>query len=122
MVLSVKSAYVEGDVAERLLGVGHRQEVVRVLPGPSREAQVIGHPAGARPVAQRAELGEVGAVERVSRADRERDPVHHDRVPLGDGVEEVERLPRRVHVVLAQDLEPGDGGMLREDVRVVHGP
>ena len=41
-------AHAARDVAERLLGVRHRQEVVRVLLRHARPAKVVGHPARAR--------------------------------------------------------------------------
>ena len=107
------------DVPERLFGVGHRQEVVRVLAGDARPAEMVGHPARADGVAERAELAQVLEVERIGRADRERDAVHRDRVARRDPIEDEPRPPRGLHVVFAEDLEPGHGGLVLENMRVV---
>src|SRR6185436_10896561 len=39
-----------------------------------------------------------------------------------DPIEEMQRTPARLHVVLAQDLEPIDRGLVLQDVRVVQRP
>ena len=44
------------------------------------------------------------------------------RVTLGDLIDEVQGSPLRLHVVLAQDFEPGDVGVVLEDVCIVHSP
>ena len=83
---------------------------------------MVGDPERLRSIAERLQLGEIGAIERVGAADRERHAVHRDRVALGHAIEEVQGPPLRLHVVLAEDLEPVDGGGVLEDVCIVHGP
>src|SRR4051812_9052089 len=78
-------------------------------------------PTRLHPIAQLAQLPQVFAIKRLRRPDRKRYAVHHYRVVPGDCVQEVEGAPGRLQVVLADDLEPIDGGTLLEDVRIVDG-
>jgi hypothetical protein len=80
-------------------------------------------PSAPRPVAQRAELL------RYARSSGSVDPMDSDTPCIDDRIlrrrwrrAKSQRPPRRLHVVLAEDLEPVDLGLGLEDVRVVHGP
>jgi hypothetical protein len=62
-------------VFHRLLDVGEGQEIVRVDSLDAAPAQVIRDPCGLDLLRERHEIVEVGLVERVGRADRQRDTV-----------------------------------------------
>src|SRR5690606_41052278 len=55
-----------------------------------------------------AELGEVRAIRRVDRADREREPVRHEAIALAEPLELRGVVPAAAHVVFRGDLEEGD--------------
>src|SRR5687767_10293836 len=65
---------------------------------------------------KRLQLVEEPEVDRVGAADRQRHPVHDDRVPLGDLVEEMQRPTFRVDEVFRHDLEPVHFRPFRRDV------
>ena len=81
---------------------------MRVLAGDAGPAQVIGHPTRARAIAQRAQLGEV----RRGRAGRSSRSTATRRASRWGSARRWRRGSRaaalRLHVVLAQDLEPVD--------------
>lgn len=83
---------------------------------------MIGDPAGLGAIAEARELAKVVAVQRIRRADRQRYPVHHDRIAGGDRIQDLQGPPAGLEEVLADDLEPIDrrGGV--QDVTIVRGP
>ncbi len=109
------------DVLQGLLRVGEGQQVVRVAAHDAREAEVVRHPEGLRPVGERLDLAQVVEVEGVGPADRHRDAVQDDGRPLGHAVEDVERAPARVEEVLGEGLVEVHVGLLRQDVPEVDG-
>src|SRR6185295_4968136 len=78
--------------------------------------------ASADLLAELLELAQVLEIERIGRADRERDAVQHDRIALGDLRQDVARTAERIDVVLADHLEPVDGRLVAQDVLEVGGP
>ena len=112
-------AHARGDVLERSLGVGQRQEIMGVPAGDPGPAQVIGDPLRLHARGQRRDLPEVLAIEGRAAADRERHAVHRHRVALADTHQVVERLAARHQVVLGQHLEPVDRRSIGEHRLVV---
>src|SRR5262245_10352953 len=94
------------DMVDRLVGVGERQQIVRVAMAVAAPAQVIRYPGRLDARDQLAELAEILAVERVGRADRERDPVQDHGGVHADALEHGERAATAHHEVLRDDLEP----------------
>ena len=86
-------------------------------PGP---AQMIRHPAGFHVGRQPLEFAEILEIQWVRAADGERHAVHDDRVSLGNLIEHVARSAAGVHEVFRNDLEPVDGWMVLENVRVMN--
>ena len=106
-------------VGQHGLVVRQRQEIVVVAAGHAGPAHVVAEPHGPRARRQARELAQVGEVDRVGAADRERHAVHHDRIALGDAVEHLQRAPAGVHEVLGDDLEPVHRGLVLEHVSEV---
>jgi hypothetical protein len=111
-----------GDVIQRLLGIGQRQQVVHVLPAQAGEAEMVRDPHRLHPADQRLEIVEVAAVERVDRADRERHAMQRHRIVAADAVEPVHGAAARHHVVLRQRLEPAHPPGAGGDLFVMLGP
>ena len=110
------------DVVERLLGVGHGQEVVQVHPMDAGPAEMIGDPFGLNALGEGLQSAQIVHVEWSGRGDRQRNAVHDDRIALADPIQHVERLAAFDHVVLGNDLEPVDGRLAVEDLLVMLRP
>src|ERR1700730_5901833 len=67
---------------------------------------MIGDPRWLEAARERAQRGEVGAVERVARTDRQRHAMHHNRILRAHGLEHFQRPPALDHKVFGNDLEP----------------
>src|SRR5690242_12815727 len=80
---------------------------------------MVADPHRLDPGDQPLEVREVLLVERIDRADRQRHAVQRHRIVAPEGVEPIERLAARDHVVLAERLEPLDLAGRREDFLVV---
>ncbi len=109
------------DVADRLLGVGKRQQVVEVLPGEAGPAQVIGDPQRLHALGQRLDLAQIVLVERVGAADRQGHAVHDHGIVGADAVEPFQRAPAVDQIVLGEDLQPVERRTGRRDLLVVRG-
>src|SRR5262249_18531861 len=94
------------DMVDRLVGVGERQQIVRVAMAVAAPAQVIRDPGRLDARDQLAELAQILAVERIGRADREGDAVQDHRGIRAHALKHGERAATAHHVVLRDDLEP----------------
>ena len=82
-------------VAERLLGVREREQVVEVPPAHARPAQVVRYDGRLDAPRERSERVEVGEVERVGRADVQRDAVEDQRRERAHVLDDAPRPPAR---------------------------
>ena len=73
------------DVIERGVGVGHRQQIVRLVTAQRCPAQMIRDHRGLELVAQRANARQVILVERIGRRDRQRHAVQRERPMFARG-------------------------------------
>jgi len=96
------------DVAQRLLGIRQRQQVVQIRAADAGPAQVIRNPRGLYPGRQRPDLANVVQIERRAAANRQRYAVHDERIVLANACQVVQRLATRYQVVLGDYLEPVD--------------
>ena len=110
------------DVRERLLGVRHRQQIVRVDAVGGAPAEVVGDPGRLDVARERGQLRQVALVERIGRADRQRHAVQHHRVVAADRLQHAARVAARDHEVLGDHLEPADVRLGFDDVAVVLAP
>ena len=101
---------------ERFFGVRQRQEIVQGTPGHAAPAKVFGYQRGFRALDQAGEFREMGAIERIRRAERHADAVKRQRIVGANAVEHRERGPAIDIIVLAVDLEPGYRRALRENL------
>jgi hypothetical protein len=102
-----------------LKGVRKWQEIVRVAPIYTAPAQMVGKPRGLRASGQFLQTPEVLTVKRLRRAEIHGDAMLNDPVLIKDLIEHLERASAIHHVVLRDDLEPIDHGLLRKDVVVM---
>ena len=110
------------DVPQRRFVERHRQQVVSVDAGHAGPTDVVRNPAGFDRVGQSFELGQVGKIQGVGAADRQRYAVHHDRIALGDLGQDAARPALRIHEVLGDRLEPIDRRMVLQNVAEVDRP
>ncbi len=113
------SADARDAVAQRLLGVGERQQVVVVAAVERGPAQVFGDEAGFEAVDQASQCAQVRKIQRIGGAQPQPDTMHGQRIALADLFEQPQLRPAIGEEVLGVDFEPRDGGMLVDDARVV---
>jgi hypothetical protein len=75
-------------------------------------ATPVQHPHGAHLIGQRFQLAQVVEIQGVGAANRQRNAVHHDRISLGQLVQNVPGSSAGIHEVLKDDLKPIDGRSL----------
>lgn len=108
-------------MGQRLVGVGHGQQIVQAAPIHPGPAEVIGHQRGFDAIDEHAQAFEVAPVERVHGADRQRDTVKGDFIVPPYRLEHAERTAPGIHEVLGHHLEPVHGRPLPEHRVVVLG-
>ena len=86
-------------MTQRLIGVGHGQQIMRVEACDARPAQMIGHPARVNPLAQRLELLQVLKIDGVRAAHRERHAMQHYRIALRHLIQHVQRTAAGIQIV-----------------------
>jgi len=69
-------------VRERVVGIRHGPEVMGRVPAEARPAEVIGDPGRLDIASERRKRIQIGLVEGIDGADRQRYPMEHDRVAL----------------------------------------
>src|SRR5712692_9055868 len=109
------------DVVERFLGVRQRHQIVQVAAAVRAPAEVVGDVRGLDVVGERAQPGEMPAIERIDRADRQGDAVQHHREVAPRFLQHRQRPPADADEVLADRLDPPDLGPLVEEAPVVLG-
>jgi hypothetical protein len=115
----LNSAYVPGGGADGLLRERERQQVVAVVAAEPCPAQVIGDERRLDPFQEALGAPEVLGVHGLRRTERKRDTVERHRVVAPDTLEDVLRPAAGDHEVLGDDFEPGNAGLVVEDVLVV---
>ncbi len=110
-----------GDVRERSLGIGQRQQVVQELAAMARPGEMLADQPGLVAFDEGLQAAQMIRVQRCRAADRQPDPVQRERIGLPDGLQIAVRRPARAHVVLGMDLEPADVGPVGQDSVVVPG-
>ncbi len=68
---------------------------------------------------QAAHHPQIVEIDGIGAADRERDTVHHQRKPLADAFEVVQRLAAGNQIIFSDDLEPIDRMRLAQDRLIV---
>ena len=106
---------------QRLVGVRQRQQAVGVHAAERGPAQVFGHERGLEGAAQVAQALKVISVERVDRADRQAHAVQAQAMVATHAFEEMARFAAAAKVVLAVDLDEGDGWARAEEFDVMRG-
>ena len=110
-----------GDAVQGLLRIGQGQEVVEEDAVVRRPGEMLGKAVWLVAVAERPQPGEVGAVERLHRADRQADPVNGQGKILPQPAELGMRRAAGANVVLGVNLEEADGLRFGDDVGEVLG-
>ena len=108
-------------VGQRLLGEGHGQEVVRVVPPEGAPAEVVRDPGRLHRLRERPDVIEVLDVQRVHRADGQGYAVEHQRPVPAHGLQNRPGTSTDVQEVLGDDLEPVGPPALLEQVGEVLG-
>ena len=108
-----------GDVVERFLGVGQGQKIVHVGAAQAGEAEMVGYPHRLYAVDQGLQIGEIGGIERIDRADRHRHTMQRHRIVAADAAEPLKRVAARDHVVLRQRLKPAHLARAGSDLLVM---
>src|SRR5580693_6390432 len=80
---------------------------------------MVGNPAWLDAAREGLQLAQVVAANRIGRANRHRDAMHHKRIACANAVEDFEWTPARDHEVFRKNLEPVDFRMTIENMQVV---
>ena len=110
------------DHIQRLFGIGQRQKIMRVEPGDTCPAKMIGNPQRAHPVSQCLQPPQIGVVETIRRANRHRDTVHRNRIPLTRTVNHRQRTPARDHEIFRNHFNKINRHIVFEERREMWGP
>ena len=101
-------AHAVGDMREALPRQRHRQQIMRVHAVDAGPAQMIRNPDRPHMLGELAQLAQIGHVERIGAADRQRHAVHHHRPMRRYAIQHVRGIAVIVDEILADDLEPID--------------
>jgi hypothetical protein len=83
---------------------------------------VVRNPAGIHLARQPFDFCQIVEIERIGAADRQRHAVHHDRIPLGDLLQDMPRPSSRIDEILRDHLKPIDGRPGPQNVPEMHAP
>src|SRR6266481_6067077 len=83
---------------------------------------MIRYPSGPDTLGERLQVAQVIEVQWIGRADRQRHPVHDDRIPFAYAIDHVERAAAADHEVLGDDLEPVERRPVLQHVGVMLTP
>src|SRR4051812_33129860 len=104
---------------ERFLGVRKRQQIVIVTSTDTAPAQMLRYKHRIDPARERFQPRQMAQVERVGGTERQSHAVEGDRIVGSDPLQCPQSRPTIGEVVFAVDLEPCNGGTLREHLRDV---
>ena len=107
------------DQIKRFLGIGQRQQVMRIERCGARPAQMVGDEQRFDLVDQSAQPGEVGPVKPVRRPDRQRNPVQGDRVAIPDLAKDMPGTPAIDHEIFRNDFDKIHRDATAQKVRIM---